>query len=86
MRVQAPFFPFSLGRFGRVPAHGTFAPYVHADVINGFESHAGGVYPSMGAGYLLPFDLVRIDVGRGLRAGGRWTFAVDIGRDLWSIL
>jgi hypothetical protein len=85
-RMQAPFFPFSLGRFGRVPAHGTFAPYVHADVANGFEGHAGGVYPSLGAGYLLPFDLVRIDVARGLRAGGRWTFSVDIGRDFWSIL
>ncbi|MEO7083648.1 MAG: hypothetical protein ABI442_17775 [Gemmatimonadaceae bacterium] len=84
-RTQAPFIPFTLGRFGKVPAHGVFAPYVHADVINGFEGRAGGVYPSVGAGYLLPFDLVRLDVGRGLR-NGRWAFAVDIGRDLWSIL
>jgi hypothetical protein len=84
-RFQAPFIPFTLGRFGRVPAHGTLAPYVHADVVNGFEGRDGGVYPSIGAGYLLPFDLVRLDVARGLR-NGRWTFSVDVGRDLWSIL
>ncbi len=84
-RSPAPFFPFSLGRFGRVPAHGEIAPYFHAIVVNGFEGLGGGVYPSVGVGYLLPFDLVRIDVARGLR-NGRWTFSIDVGRDLWSIL
>lgn len=84
-QTPAPFVPFSLGRFGRVPAQGTFAPFVHADVLNGFEGHGGGVYPSVGAGYVLPFDLVRFDVARGLR-NGRWTFSVDVGRAFWSIL
>jgi len=31
------------------------------------------------------FDLVRFDVARGLR-NGRWTFGVDLTRDLWRIL
>jgi hypothetical protein len=31
------------------------------------------------------FDIIRIDVARGLRRG-RWTFSIDAGRDLWSIL
>jgi hypothetical protein len=44
------------------------------------------VLPSLGAGYLLPFNLVRIDVARGLAHRGRWTFNVDVSRDLWSIL
>ncbi|HXT18584.1 MAG TPA: hypothetical protein VN706_23350 [Gemmatimonadaceae bacterium] len=43
-------------------------------------------FPSIGAAYILPFNLVRIDVARGLRGNGRWTFNVDVSRDLWSIL
>ena len=102
-RLPAPFVPFSLGRFGRVPARGAFAPYVHAAVIGapvascmrGSVSSAAsipcstfdaGVYPSIGAAYLLPFDLIRIDVARGLAHGGRWTFNVDVSREFWSIL
>ncbi|HEX3867835.1 MAG TPA: hypothetical protein VHV78_13830 [Gemmatimonadaceae bacterium] len=86
-QLPAPFVPFSLGRFGRVPAHGTLAPFVQAVVVNTFEGLRGGVFPSIGAGYLTPFDLIRFDVARGLRGGlGRWTFSVDVGRELWSIL
>jgi hypothetical protein len=47
-------------------------------------SHVAG-YPSIGAGFLVFFDLVRFDVARGLR-NGRWTFGVDLTRDLWRIL
>jgi hypothetical protein len=46
----------------------------------------GHFFPSVGAAYLLPFNLVRIDVARGLGRTGRWTFNVDVSRDLWSIL
>jgi len=45
----------------------------------------GGLYPSVGAGYLTPFDLFRIDAARGLRHG-RWTFSVDVNREFWSVL
>jgi hypothetical protein len=31
------------------------------------------------------FDLIRIDLARGLR-DGRWSIGVDFSRDLWSIL
>jgi hypothetical protein len=31
------------------------------------------------------FDIIRIDVARGLRRG-RWTFSIDAGRDFWSVL
>jgi len=43
-------------------------------------------YPSVGAAYILPFDIVRIDVARGLAHGGRWTFNIDVSREFWPIL
>jgi hypothetical protein len=45
-----------------------------------------GRYGALGMGVrAAPFDLLRFDVARGLR-GGRWTFGVDISRDLWRVL
>jgi hypothetical protein len=99
-RVPAPFVPFSLGRFGRVPAHGSFAPYAHfalvgqqpvvcTSSVGSSGSRCPAVpqwYPSFGAAYLLPFDVVRIDVARGVARGGRWTFNIDLSREFWSIL
>jgi hypothetical protein len=108
-RVPAPFFPFSLGRFGRVPGRGTFAPFVHVigatsnpalacpQSVSGppleltvstsrdCEALVGGLYPSVGAGFLTPFELLRIDVARGLRHG-RWMFSIDVSRQFWSVL
>jgi hypothetical protein len=46
----------------------------------------GGLFPSFGLGYLLPFDLARFDVARGVGRGGRWTFSFDVSRDFWSVL
>jgi hypothetical protein len=105
-RLPAPFIPFSLGRFGRVPDRGTVAPFAHVISVTsyhatqcvvtesrelparfGCEGIVGGLYPSIGVGYLTPFDLLRIDVARGLRSGrGRWTFSIDVSRDFWSVL
>jgi hypothetical protein len=42
--------------------------------------------PAIGAAYITPFDLLRIDVARGLSTGGRWTFNIDVSREFWSIL
>ena len=42
-------------------------------------------HPSIGIGILTLFDLLRFDVARGTR-DGRWSFYVDVTRDLWSIL
>ena len=44
-----------------------------------------GWHPSIGIGTLALFDLLRLDVARGLR-DGRWTFNVDVSRDFWGIL
>ncbi len=94
-RVPAPFFPFSLGRFGHVPARGSFAPYAHfvllgqqPDVCASITARCPTVpqlYPSFGAAYLFPFDVLRVDVARGVARGGRWTFGLDVSREFWSI-
>jgi hypothetical protein len=34
----------------------------------------------------LLFDLLRVDVARGLGSGSRWTLGVDVMKDLWGIL
>lgn len=47
--------------------------------------YRAGWYPSVGIGALSFFDLVRLDVARGLR-DGRWTFGIDVSRDFWPIL
>ena len=78
----------SLGRFGKSTTSVSLAPYVQAiwiDRATGGSVTAGGWYPAVGVGALSFFDLFRIDVARGLR-GGRWTFGLDIGRDIWGIL
>lgn len=87
-RVPVPFPGVPIGRWGRSPARATLAPF--ASVV--LQEERGGAgerwlsgYPSVGAGLLLFFDLVRLDVARGLR-GGRWTFGIDLSRDLWRVL
>jgi hypothetical protein len=87
-RFLAPFVPIPLGRFGRAPATITLAPFaniVWIDRSAAFRQPRQGWYPSIGLGALTVFDVLRFDVARGLR-DGRWTFAVDIGRDFWSVL
>ena len=87
-RFLAPFFPIPLGRFGRAPATITLAPFATAVWIDRsapFKASRQGWYPGVGLGALSVFDVLRLDVARGLR-GGRWTFSVDIGRDFWSVL
>jgi hypothetical protein len=50
------------------------------------NQRTSGFYPSFGAAYLTPFDLLRFEVARGVARGGRWTFNVDISREFWGIL
>jgi hypothetical protein len=80
IQFPVPFASFSLGRYGKTPAKITLAPYGNAAWIDG-----AGWHPSIGIGALTIFDMLRFDVARGLR-DGRWTFSVDVSRDLWSIL
>jgi hypothetical protein len=87
-QLPVPFPSIPLGRWGRSPARATVAPL--AGILVHEERSATGnskasAYPSVGAGLLVFFDLLRFDVARGLR-NGRWTFGVDISRDLWRIM
>lgn len=87
-RTLAPFFPIRLGRYGRAPATITLAPFatvVWIDRSAPFKPARQGWYPALGLGALTVFDVLRLDVARGLR-NGRWTFSVDVGRDFWSVL
>jgi hypothetical protein len=87
-RFLTPFFPIPLGRFGRAPGTVTLAPFATAVWIDRhapFKPARQGWYPAVGLGVLTVFDVLRLDVARGLR-DGRWTFSVDIGRDFWSVL
>jgi hypothetical protein len=87
-RFPAPFIPIPLGRFGRAPGTITLAPFgtaVWIDRPAPFKPARQGWYPSLGLGALTVFDVIRLDVARGLR-NGRWTFSIDVGRDFWSVL
>jgi hypothetical protein len=87
-RFLAPFVPIPLGRFGRAPGTITLAPFATAVWIDRsapFKPARQGWYPAIGLGALTVFDVLRLDVARGLR-NGRWTFSVDVGRDFWSVL
>jgi hypothetical protein len=87
-RFPVAFPSIPIGRWGRSPAKATFAPLasilVREEQVTSGDRRVAG-YSSVGAGLLLFFDLVRIDVAHGLR-NGRWTFGVDLSRDLWRIL
>jgi hypothetical protein len=87
-RVPVPFVPIPLGRFGRAPGSVTLAPFVNTMYIARsapFRPARNGWYPSVGIGTLFFFDLLRLDVARGLR-GGQWAVSVDISRDFWGVL
>ena len=95
-RLPVPFVALPLGRFGKVPASATLAPYAQVVAIGGsqiiasrggvpFSSSIPGGYPSVGVGLLTFFDLVRFDVSRGLRQG-RWLFSFDVNPEFWSVL
>ena len=86
-RTPVPFFGLSLGPYGKAPARATLAPFANV-LYSGdqaaFVPDRSGWYPSVGVGALLFFELVRVDLARGLRRG-QWTFSLDVSRDLWSI-
>lgn len=50
-----------------------------------FRRRPGGIYPWAGVSLITAFDLLRLDVARGLRTG-RWAFSVDVARPFWSIM
>ncbi|MFL5606099.1 MAG: hypothetical protein ACJ8AD_06605, partial [Gemmatimonadaceae bacterium] len=88
-RTPIPAPSISLGRFGKVPGEATLAPFVQATfarpALTTDLAHPTGVYPSAGIALQPFFELLRFQIARGLR-NGRWTFDVDVSRDLWGIL
>lgn len=84
LQRRIPFVALDLGRFGRVPGTLVLAPYVHTVWVDRGIDGAQGWYPALGVGTLGFFDLLRLDVARGLRDGG-WTFSVDLSRMLWPV-
>lgn len=91
LRTAVPFFAIPLGRYGTAPARAQLVPYVQAVLLGDAATDPrvsrfqDGVYPSVGLGVLLFYDLLRVDVSRGLHRG-TWKFAIDVDRAFWSIL
>jgi hypothetical protein len=88
-RTPVPVPSISLGRFGTVPGEATLAPFVQGTfarrALAGDVAHPTAVYPSVGVALTPFFDLLRVQVARGLRQG-KWTLNVDVARDFWGIL
>ena len=86
-QTPVPFVSFPLGRWGRSPGRATLVPFAGVVLAAPLDVRPDqrGAYPYAGLGALLFFDLLRIDVARGLR-DGRWRFGVDVVRDFWSIM
>jgi hypothetical protein len=85
--VPGPTIP--LGRYGRVPGEIVLAPFVVVGYTDARTSTASaadrGVHTAVGVGGIGLFNLLRVDVARGLRSR-RWLFSVDVTRDFWRIL
>jgi hypothetical protein len=84
-RFPVPFPTFSLGRWGRTPGEARLAPFTSVIVRRSAESGRIDGFPAIGVGLIAFYDLVRLDLARGLR-GGRWRVGIDLTRDLWRIL
>lgn len=88
-RTPVPVPAVPLGRFGRIPGEATLSPFVQGTfarrALESDAAHPTGVYPSAGVALMPFFDMLRVQVARGLR-NGRWTLNVDVARDFWGIL
>ena len=79
----------SLGRYGRVPGSITLAPFAvlawtDARTTSG-RAVTNGLHSAVGIAAIGLFDLLRVDLARGLR-DNRWLFSVDVTREFWRIL
>ena len=87
-RFPVPFPAIRLGRFGTAPRTATLAPFIHGAYAArpvDIRGSVGGWRPSAGIGALTLFDILRLDVARGLR-DGRWRFSLDVSRDFWRVM
>ena len=81
IQLPVPFPAISLGTFGRSSSRATLAPHVTAAVLRGSTPRR-----SAGVSLIFGFDLLRLDVSRGLDAGGRWMVSLDAVRAFWGVL
>ena len=85
--VPGPTIP--LGRYGKVPGAVLLAPFALVAWTDGRTATPGaltrGTRTAVGVGAIGLFNLLRVDVARGLD-DGRWLFSVDVTRDFWRIL
>jgi hypothetical protein len=85
MRLPVPFPSIGLGKYGRAPARAQLAPFAQVVLLGGASSdprvatYTNGVYPALGMGVLLFYDLLRVDVARGVHLG-EWRFSLDVDR------
>jgi hypothetical protein len=88
-RTPIPFMPVPLGRFGKVPGEATIAPFIQGTLIRRAydldSAHPSGVYPSAGLALQPFYEMLRVQVARGLR-NGQWKLNVDVSRDFWGVL
>lgn len=91
MRLPVPFPSIGLGKYGRAPARAQLAPFAQVVLLGGASddprvaTYTNGVYPALGMGVLLFYDLLRVDVARGVHQG-EWRFSLDVDRAFWGIL
>jgi hypothetical protein len=91
LRLPVPFPSVPLGKYGNAPARAQLAPFMQAVMVGGASrdprvaSYTNGVYPAVGVGVLLFYDLLRMDVARGVHQG-EWRFSLDVDRAFWGIL
>lgn len=89
LRQPIPFLPIPLGKYGKAPGKITLAPFAQviatSSGISSVPTRAPGAYASVGVGALFFFDLLRVDVARGLR-DGTWRFGFDIDRAFWGVM
>lgn len=84
-QMPVPFFRVPLGRFGRTSNRAVIAPFAHMLIVAGGRNAGVEAKPSVGVGLLTLFDLLRLDVARGMR-DGRWRFGADVSSSFWGIL
>ena len=79
--VFAPFVRLRLtGAAGWTDFHASSSP------IGWDATTTDGVKTSVGAGVGLGWDIIRLDVARGLNAGGRWQLVFSVHPELWDML
>lgn len=88
-RIRVPFISLPLVVFReKAPPWATLAPYGHLVCVDDGDPRYGdasGCYPAVGVGFSIMYDVLRLDLARGLR-DGQWTFGIDAARMFWGFL